>query len=164
MCFLVFLYDMYLTLNTHKLLSLNICIPSWQWKSNIPLIEYSKTINSAASLNCCCHQQKIIYNAGEYYKSFVTYSAKAVERAEWKKINKWKTKTKLWSNGTSKEENVIRKKKGRQGLLRINLNYKRREQKSTFNHGFSKELRFIKQTRRKFNALVLWLSIHSSTL
>ena len=32
--------------------------------------------------------KKIIYNAGEYYKiQFVTSSAKAVERAQWKKIS-----------------------------------------------------------------------------
>ena len=63
-----------------------------------------------------------------------------------------------------KKRMLLEKKKGRQGLLRINLNYKRREQKSTFNHGFSNsELRFIKQTRRNFNVNSA-MTIYSRTL
>ena len=60
-------------------------------ESQMALIEYAETINSTASLVVAINNiQKIYtYNAGEYYKiQFVTCSAKAVERAERKKIMK----------------------------------------------------------------------------
>ena len=55
----------------------------------MPLIEYTKTINSTTSLVVAISNNQKIYNVGEYYKiQFVTCSAKAVERAERKKIMK----------------------------------------------------------------------------
>lgn len=63
-------------------------------------------------------------------------------------IEKWKTKTKLWSNGTIKEENVIRKKGG-QGILQINLNYKRKEQNNTRQWFRHQRIRLTKRRSRK---------------
>ena len=66
-----------------------MCIPSWYLIKVKCLIEYTKTINSTASLVPAVSNIPKIYNAGEYYKiQFVTCSAKAVERAERKKIMK----------------------------------------------------------------------------
>ena len=78
-----FLYDMYLILNTQVKFKISLFPPGNE--SQIPLIEYSKTTNSTASVVAAI-SKKIIYIAGERYKiRFVTCSAKAVERAECKK-------------------------------------------------------------------------------
>ena len=47
----------------------------------------------------------------------------------------------------SKKRMLLEKKGHEQGLLQINLNYKRREQITIQNNGFSKELRFTTETR-----------------
>ena len=47
----------------------------------------------------------------------------------------------------SKKTMLLEKKGHEQGLLQINLNYKRREQITIQNNGFSKELRFTTETR-----------------
>ena len=50
--------------------------------SQMPLIEYTKTVNSTASLVAAISNIKKLYNAGGYDKiQFVTCSAKAVARA-----------------------------------------------------------------------------------
>ena len=62
----------------------------------MPLIEYTKTINSTASLVVAISNIQKIFNAGESYKiQFVTCSAKAVERAERKKIMKNERQNKI---------------------------------------------------------------------
>ena len=51
-------------------------------ESQMPVIEYTKTINSTASLVAAISNVPKVYNAREYYKiQFVTCSAEAVERA-----------------------------------------------------------------------------------
>ena len=55
----------------------------------MPVIEYTKTINSTASLVAAISNIKKIYVTLESYKfQFATCSAKAVERVETKKIMK----------------------------------------------------------------------------
>ena len=64
-------------------------------------------------------------------------------------IEKWKTKTKLWSNGAIKEENVILEKKAGKEYCKWTWLTKERS-KIIQNNGFSKELRLISmQTSRK---------------
>ena len=49
-------------------------------ESEMPLIEYTKTVNSTVSLVAAISNIQKLYNAGEYYKiQFVTCSAKAAQ-------------------------------------------------------------------------------------
>ena len=65
-------------------------------ESQLPLIEYTKTVNSTASLVVAISNIQKLHNAGGYYKiQFITCSAKTVVRAERKKIMKNERKTKL---------------------------------------------------------------------
>ena len=58
-------------------------------ESQLPLIEYTKTVNNTASLVVAISNIKKLHNAGGYYKiQFITCSAKTVVRAERKKIMK----------------------------------------------------------------------------
>ena len=58
-------------------------------ESQMPLIEYTKTINSTASLVVAISNIPKNIHSGEYYKiQSVTCSTKAVEGAEGKKIVK----------------------------------------------------------------------------
>ena len=76
--------------------------------------------------------KNIIYNAGEYYKIFVTYSGTAVQRAEWKKIShsKMKEKNKIMKQWNHQRRDRMLLKK-RRGILQIILNCKRKEQNNT---------------------------------
>ena len=57
-------------------------------ESQLPLIEYAKTVNSTASLVAAISNIQKLHNAGGYNKiQFITCSAKAVVRAERKKIS-----------------------------------------------------------------------------
>ena len=65
-------------------------------ESQLPLIEYTKTVNSTASLVAAISNIQKLHNAGGYYKiQFITCSAKAIVRVERKKITKNGRKTKL---------------------------------------------------------------------
>ena len=65
-------------------------------ESQLPLIEYTKTVNSTASLVAAISNIQKLHNAGGYHKiQFITCSAKAVVRAETKKIIKIKGKNKI---------------------------------------------------------------------
>ena len=65
-------------------------------ESQLPLIEYTKTVNSTASLVAAISNIQKLHDAGGYYKiQFITCSAKAVVRVERKKITKNERKTKL---------------------------------------------------------------------
>ena len=49
-------------------------------ESEMPLIEYTKTVNSTVSLVAAISNIQKLYNAGGYYKiQFVTCSAKAAQ-------------------------------------------------------------------------------------
>ena len=97
-------------------------------ESQQPLIEYTKTVNSTASLVVAISNIQKLHNAGGYYKiQFITCSAKAVVRAERKKIMKNKRQKQNYdAMEPSKKKMLIEKNK--QGILKINLNYKRNEQ------------------------------------
>ena len=57
-------------------------------ESQLPLIEYTKTVNSTASLVAAISNIQKLHNTGGYNKiQFITCSAKAVVRAERKKIS-----------------------------------------------------------------------------
>ena len=65
-------------------------------ESQLPLIEYTKTVNSTASLVAAISNIQKLHDAGGYYKiQFITCSAKAVVRVERKKITKNERKIKL---------------------------------------------------------------------
>ena len=65
-------------------------------ESQLPLIEYTKTVNSTASLVAAISNIQKLHDAEGYYKiQFITCSAKAVVRVERKKITKNERKTKL---------------------------------------------------------------------
>ena len=96
-------------------------------ESQQPLIEYTKTVNSTASLVVAISNIQKLHNAVGYYKiQFITCSAKAVVRAERKKIMKNKRQKQNYEAMEPKKKMLIEKNK--QGILKINLNYKRNEQ------------------------------------
>ena len=100
-------------------------------ESQMPLIEYTKTINSTTSLIVAISNIQKIYNVGEYYKiQFVTCSAKAVERAERKKITKNERQKQNYEAMEPSKKKMLLEKNER-GILQINLNYKRNKRNNT---------------------------------
>ena len=100
-------------------------------ESQMPLIEYTKTINSTTSLVVAISSIQKIYNVGEYYKiQFVTCSAKAVERAERKKITKNERQKQNYEAMEPSKKKMLLEKNER-GILQINLNYKRNKRNNT---------------------------------
>ena len=100
-------------------------------ESQLPLIEYTKTVNSTASLVAAISNIQKLHDAGGYYKiQFITCSAKAVVGAERKKIMKnERQKQNYEAMELSKKRMLIEKNK--LGILQINLNYIRNEQNNT---------------------------------
>ena len=100
-------------------------------ESQMPLIEYTKTINSTTSLIVAISNIQKIYNVGEYYKiQFVTCSAKAVERAERKKITKNERQKQNYEAMEPSKKKMLLEKNER-GILQMNLNYKRNKRNNT---------------------------------
>ena len=102
-------------------------------ESQQPLIEYNKTVNSTTSLVVAISNIQKLHNAGGYYKiQFITCSAKAVVRAERKKIMKKKRHYEIMKQiGTVKKENVDRKKQARDTENKLELQKKRAKQYET---------------------------------
>ena len=102
-------------------------------ESQLPLIEYTKTVNSTASLVVAISNIKKLHNAGGYYKiKFRTCSAKAVVKAERKRIMKnERQKQDYEAMEPSKKRMLIEKKLVRDTPNKLELQKKQAKQYET---------------------------------